>query len=122
MWALRFMVNGYKKVYALKGGWKAWEGANYTHGAENEKVTGLPVPDPRRVAKTLQPVREKWRHDSFVRTLKAQLPCRPCAAVFAHAPLKPPFGGRFPAFCRVFLSGVAREKPRARQHLFIPLD
>jgi rhodanese-related sulfurtransferase len=27
--ALKFMEKGYKKVYALKGGWKDWEMAGY---------------------------------------------------------------------------------------------
>jgi len=31
------MVNGYKKVYALKGGWRAWEGANYPMESKTKK-------------------------------------------------------------------------------------
>jgi 3-mercaptopyruvate sulfurtransferase SseA len=27
--ALQFMAKGYKKLYALKGGWRAWEAAKY---------------------------------------------------------------------------------------------
>jgi rhodanese-related sulfurtransferase len=27
--ALQLMARGYKKVYALKGGWKAWDLAKY---------------------------------------------------------------------------------------------
>jgi rhodanese-related sulfurtransferase len=27
--ALKFMGNGYTKVFALKGGWKEWSAANY---------------------------------------------------------------------------------------------
>jgi rhodanese-related sulfurtransferase len=27
--ALKFMANGYTKVYALKDGWKGWEKAGY---------------------------------------------------------------------------------------------
>jgi len=31
------MLNGYKKVYALKGGWRAWEQAKYPTEPKKKK-------------------------------------------------------------------------------------
>jgi len=35
--ALQFMMRGYKKVYALKGGWEEWKAANYPTEPKNVK-------------------------------------------------------------------------------------